>query len=715
MAILFYEQLRLFAIHTPRSTYAIKILDSGEVIHLHWGGRIERAEDLPNGPVTLRPVYEEKFQKNKINEEYPGWGGYLFDEPALKATFADHVRDVRLVYADHRIEEGDGSAYLIIRLIDTFYPLRVQLSYVIYDGLDLIDRHAVIENSGDQPITLESAMSATWFVPRGRDYRLTFMSAKWGGEYQLEHVALTQSKTIIEGRRGLSGTEAHPWFALDPGGASTDTAGRVWFGALHWSGNHKIVIELDGLEQVRVVGGFNDFDFRWRLQPGERLTTPVFSGGYTQQGFGAASRMLHDYARNYLMPKPKAHKDRPILYNTWGVFHFNLHAEEQSEIVEHAGKLGIEMYVVDDGWFSSRDNDRSGLGDWYPSPTKFPQGLTPLIEKVHAAGMGFGLWVEPEAVNPASELYQQHPDWVLHFPTRENTLARHQLVLNLAMDEVREYLWTALERLLRENSIQYLKWDMNRYLSEVGWPAVHPEDQQRVWIKYVWNLYEIWQRLNEQFPDVWFENCAAGGHRVDLGMAHYADLVNPSDNRDALDYLKLMEGFSQVYPMYTAIGGIIPFKQGRIVRHTSREYMAHVGMMGVTGIDLDFRACSSEELASIKGWFDQFKRIRPIVQHGDLYRLVSPRHHPFMAVNYVTKDKTEAVLFVLGQIIQFHKRLPNIRLQGLAPDILYHVEGYKPMSGQALMEIGLDVQLFLDYDSRIVHMQAVNRDSTPYR
>jgi alpha-galactosidase len=708
MPIIFYETTKLFLLHTPHSTYAMKVLPSGELIHLHWGARIERPEDFPAGPISLQPVYEEKFQKNKLNEEYPAWGGYLFNEPALKATFADHVRDVRLVYATHRIEQGAGVETLTVTLVDMHYPLRVHLVYTIHDGLDLIDRSATIENFGAAPITLESVMSATWYVPRGRDYRLTFMSAKWGGEYQLERLMLTQSKTVIEGRRGLSGTEAHPWFALDRAGATTETTGQVWFGALHWSGNHRITIELNAVDQVGVAGGINDFDFSWRLEPGETFTTPIFTAGYSEGGFGSASRTLHDYVRDRLMPEPKRRKVRPILYNTWGAFHFDVHEREQYKIVEKAAQIGVEMYVVDDGWFSTRNDDRSGLGDWTPSATKFPNGLTPLIEKVHSLGMGFGLWVEPEAVNPASKLFERHPDWVLHFPTRDSTQARNQLVLNLARDDVKEYIWSFLDRLLSENDIQYLKWDMNRYLSEAGWPSAPPEEQRSVWVRYVWNLYEIWRRLNETFPQVWFENCAAGGHRVDLGMARYADLVNPSDNRDALDYLRLLEGYSQMYPMCAAIGGIIPFKTGKIVRHASREYMAHVGMMGVTGIDLDFRTCRSEELDQIKAWFDQFKAIRPIIHHGNLYRLESPSEQPYMAVNYVSKDKSAAVLFVLGQVLQFHKRLPNVRLQGLDPEAMYDVQGYRPMTGKALMALGLDVQLQLDYDSRVIQIVKSN-------
>ena len=702
------EKLKLFMLDTVNTTYAMEVNEANNLIHLYWGGKVSSPEDLPKGETLQYYPFEARDRKLRANEEYAGWGGYFFDEPSLKVTFSDYVRDLALKYEGYRVERGEGTEKLVVTLKDEYYPFKVHLQYKIYHGLDIIDRNCILENAGKKPVTVESAQSARWHVPRGKNYRLTHMSGKWGGEYQLERIKLTQSKVVLEGRRGVSGPDNNPWYALDFGGIADEVQGRVWFGALQWSGNWKIVAEVNRYEQTRVTGGINDFDFSWNLKGGEKFTTPVFTGGYTDKGFGEASRILHRYQRKFLVPKSKAYKLRPIMWNSW-VYRFDINEKKLMEAAERCAKIGVELFVVDDGWFSTRDNDRSGLGDWYPSKTKFPNGLKPLIDKVNSLGMDFGIWVEPEMVNPDSELYRKHPDWVLHFPTRKRTTSRNQLVLNFAREDVKEFAYDFVDRLLSEHNIKYLKWDMNRYFSEPGWPSVPPEEQRSVWVGYVLNLYDVFERLQKKFPDVFFENCSSGGARMDLGMARITDMANPSDNWDSLDVLKMYEGYTQVYLPngYDTGFGVVSGPGGVNRRYVPMRYMAHVAMLGACFTGGDILKATEEELEKMKRYVEFFKDIRPVVQNGDLYRLASAYSNPYMAVNFVSQDKSRVVLFVLGQFIQFRRPMPRIRPQGLDPNKVYHVEGYKPMFGKDLMEIGVEVDLVGDYDSKVIRINEV--------
>src|SRR6185437_5286809 len=298
-------------------------------------------------------------------------------------------------------------------------------------------------------------------------------------------------KTVLESRRGTTGAQNNPWFAIDREGGNDQEAGGVWFGALGWSGSWQISVEQDQLQQVRVTGGFNSFDFGYRLQKGEHLQTPYFYGGYSSHGIGGASRLMHRFEVDSLLPHAPTPKLRPVLYNSWEATEFRVDEAGQIALAEKAASLGVERFVMDDGWFGQRKDDHAGLGDWYVNPQKFPHGLKPLIDKVHSLGMDFGLWVEPEMVNPDSDLYRKHPDWVLNFPGRPRNEERNQLVLNLAREDVKDYVLSTLDKLLTENDIAFLKWDYNRNWSEPGWDQLPPNEQKKVYVTFTHNLYSI--------------------------------------------------------------------------------------------------------------------------------------------------------------------------------------------------------------------------------
>ena len=408
--------------------------------------------------------------------------------------FSDGVRDLVLKYQAHQLKvDGD----LVVTLKDVYYPLFVHLCYRVLADVDLIVRWAEIENHCAESIRLESAQSAVWYVPNNRTYRLSYLSGRWANEFNLKQMMIQQGKKVMESRRGITSHHETPWFALDPEGASTEHAGQVWFGALAWSGNWKMVIEYTSNQQMRVTAGVNDFDFAWELKPGDSFKTPEFIGGYTEEGFGGSSRLLHRYGLKYVYPENHRSKPWPVFYNTWETFWFNFDEKKLLALAERAAQLGVEVFHVDDGWFGTRQNEYSGLGDWYANKAKFPNGLKPLVDKVKSLGMEFSLWIEPENVSVNSDLYRAHPDWVYGFPTRTPSIQRESLILNLGREDVREYIWQCFSHLIREYQVKHFKWDLNRHMSEPGWVGLPVEKQKELWVRHVQGVYEIKERIKK--------------------------------------------------------------------------------------------------------------------------------------------------------------------------------------------------------------------------
>lgn len=706
MSILFNEAKNLFLISTDQTSYGMEISPSGGLVHRYWGTKLERTEDLPHGIFPAYDTRKEATDKHFANQEYAPAGGLFFNEPCIKATYPDGCRDTKLFYKGHEIIADEKSETLIIELKEEIYPLSVKLYYRIYKGLDVLDRWSEIKNEGDAPIQLESVQTAVYHFSRARQYRLTHMSGKWSGEYQLQRMPLTRDKIVVESRNGVSGHDSVPWFAIDEG-ISTETIGDVWAGALQWSGNWKIAAEVDHDEQTRVTMGLNDYDFAWNLEPAEVFTTPIATAVFSREGFGGASRRFHKYQIEHLLPSHKAKDIRPIVYNSWGVFEFDIDVEQQMKLAERAAKIGVELFVMDDGWFSTRDNDHSGLGDWYPSKTKFPNGLKPLIDHVTGLGMKFGIWVEPEMVNPDSDLYRTHPEWVLHCPGKEISTWRHQYTLNFAREDVCEYMWNFLEDLLANNDIGFLKWDMNRYLCEVSWPDVPREKQKEVWTRYVYNVHKLFNRIQERFPDVLVENCASGGGRIDLGMVGVCDFMAPSDCGDPLDKIKIFEGFTQLFhpKIETTWFGDNPTDPRG--RKTPLSFRVNQAMLGNLSLGMNLLIKNDDELAELKEIIERYKDIRELIQCGDQYRLVSIYGDQMSAYEYVAPDGSDAVLFTFGKSMQFMWVLPRIQLKGLDPDALYTVNGGRPISGRGLMTIGIEPQLLADFDSRMYRITKV--------
>ncbi|MET0309163.1 MAG: alpha-galactosidase [Sphingomonas sp.] len=697
---------RVFRLDGGDVTYAFGVTEAGLLTSVYWGARLAPDDALsafdPPGLSSVDP------SASITGQEYPGWGGGLYTEPTLKLAYPDGVRDVVLRYVKHRV--GDDT--ITVELADISRPVHVTLRYTIDPVTGIVGRSATIHNDGNVPVRLDQASSAALSLPVGDDYRLHYLTGRWAAEWTLQSRPVTAGSTVIESRRGSTGHQANPWFAIDRAGLSTEETGPVWFGALAWSGSWRISIDRDPIGDVRVVGGINPFDFAYRLMPGQSLDTPIFYAGYSGHGMGGASRLLHRFEWAKILPGGPEARLRPVLYNSWEATEFAVNEPGQMALAEKAAKIGVERFVMDDGWFGARNNDRAGLGDWFVNPTKFPNGLKPLIDKVHGLGMEFGLWVEPEMVNADSDLYRAHPDWVINMPSRPLTEQRNQLVLNLARTDVRDFVLKAVDDLVTKNDIQFLKWDHNRNWSEPGWSGVDPAEQQTLYVAYVQNLYYIFRELRRRHPKLEIESCSGGGGRVDLGIMALTDQVWPSDNTDPFDRLTIQDGFTHAYTPGVMMAWVTDSPNWVNIRTTSLKYRFLSSMQGGLGVGANLNKWTDADIAEATRLVGAYKQIRRTVQRGDLYRLISPEDNsPRSATFYVSADKKQAVLFAFLHSSTKLNAMPSIQLTGLDPAKRYRMRaiGADPVatdpvqSGAYWMAHGIDLPLVGDFqaDGRI--------------
>jgi alpha-galactosidase len=709
------KETRVFHLSAADTSYVVGVNELGELQSMYWGRRLG-AKDHFSTPKAMTP-FSFDLSPTATPQDYTGWGGGLYVEPDLKITFPDGNRDVVLKYRSHTIE-GDT---LHIQMKDVEREVYVTLEYQMDAATGILRRTATVENRTNAPFVMEQAESGTWNLPRGSDYRLRYLSGRWAGEWDVNERIIQAGKTVLESRRGTTGPQNNPWFAIDYKGA-TEEDGDLWFGALGWSGSWQMSIEQDSFKQVRVTGGLNSFDFGYKLNNGERFTTPPFYGGYSAQGIGGASRLLHRFEVDSILPhlagsaEPKL---RPVLYNSWEATEFRVDEAGQMALAEKAASIGVERFVMDDGWFGQRKDDHAGLGDWYVNKQKFPNGLKPLIDKVHSLNMSFGLWVEPEMVNPDSDLYRTHPDWVLNFPGRPRSEGRNQLVLNLARPDVRAYVFGFLDKLLSENDIAFLKWDYNRHWSEPGWPAVAPEEEKKVYVEFIRNYYSVMAELRKKHPQVEIESCSSGGGRVDLGVMQYTDEVWPSDNTDAFDRLTIQNGFTFAYTPAIMMAWVTDSPTWVNNRSLSLEYRFLSSMQGSLGIGANLNKWTPEDFTKAKTMVAQYKTIRETVQRGSLYRIISPENGSEHSVTEsVSRDGNQAVVFAFLHSSTERYPFPRILLRGLQEDALYRPTSLTgkmapdtptSASGAYWMHHGVDVELRGDFQAAAFTLERLNK------
>jgi alpha-galactosidase len=698
--VTFDEVHQVFRLDGGSMSYLLGINNRSELQSVYWGPRLAETDTLPRPHSISRA-----FEFSDTPQEFPGWGGGLYSEPALKVTFRDGNRDLVLHYVSNHIE----SNALSVTLRDIQREVFVTLRYVIDPQTGILARSAEISNRTKESIVIDQAAAAAWNLPRSKNYVLRYLTGRWGGEFQLQTRDLQPGATVLESRRGTTGHQFSPWFAIAENSAVNEENGRVWFGALAWSGSWRISVDQDPLQQVRIVGGFNSFDFGYALDPGATLVTPVFYGGFADHGYREASSLLHHFELAKILPHAPTPRLRPVLYNSWEATEFKVDEASQELLAEKAASIGVERFVMDDGWFGQRKDDHAGLGDWYPNSEKFPHGLKPLINKVHALGMDFGLWVEPEMVNPDSDLYRKHPDWVMNFAGRPRSEARTQMVLNLARPEVHAYILETLDKLLTENDIAFFKWDANRNWSEPGWPDMSVDKQRNLYVDYVNAYYAILKDLRAGHPKVEIESCSGGGGRVDLGVMQYTDEVWTSDNTDPFDRLLIQDGFSYAYTPAVMMAWVTDSPNWYNRRSSSLAYRFLSSMQGSLGVGANLNHWSPEDFATAKAMIANYKSIREEVQRGELYRLISPREGSnFSATESVAADGHSAVVFAFLHSQQFQYLPPKVMPRGLDPHATYSIRSLygklandspQRASGAYWMGNGLDIQLSSDYDA----------------
>lgn len=710
MPIIYNEKTREFHLYNQEISYIIKILDNDQPGQLYYGKRLTHREDFSHlFEYAMRDMSPYAFEGNStfslenIKQEYPtfGCGDMRFPAYEIERENGSHV--VEFVYKEHKIYNGkpkleglpatyvesdDEAQTLELVLEDTSINTRIVLLYTIYEAFPVIARSVRFECDSDEKITLLSAMSACVDLP-DKDYEMIDLAGVWARERHVRRHKLDYGIQSIYSMRGCSSYQFNPFLALACENAD-EFQGQVYGFSLVYSGNFLAQTEVDNYDTARVLMGIHPNGFKWTLGKGESFQTPEMVMVYSEAGLNGMSQTFHKLYRTRLARGTWRDKVRPILINSWEAFYFDFDAPKLLGLADAATDLGMELFVLDDGWFGKRDDSTSSLGDWYPNEEKLKGTLKELAEKINAKGLKFGLWIEPEMTNKDSDLYRAHPDWLLAEQGKRICHSRTQYVLDFSKKEVREYIGDMLENLLAEVPVSYIKWDMNRTFSEVFSNGNDREYQGKVCHKYILGVYELYERLTSRFPHVLFESCASGGARFDPGMLYYAPQGWTSDDTDAIERLKIQYGTSMVYPVSCMGSHVSASPNHQTNRVTPIETRADVAYFGTFGYELDLLKLGEEDKAEIRRQIAFMKEKRDLIQKGTFYRLKSPFEGNETAWMIVSEDQKKALVGYYRVMQPVNVGFKRLKLKGLKEDTCYKVSGYAyDCYGDELMQVGM--------------------------
>ena len=710
MPIIYNEKTREFHLYNQEISYIIKILDNDQPGQLYYGKRLTYREDFSHlFEYAMRDMSPYAFEGNStfslenIKQEYPtfGCGDMRFPAYEIERENGSHV--VEFVYKEHKIYNGkpkleglpatyvesdDEAQTLELVLEDTSINTRIVLLYTIYEAFPVIARSVRFECDSDEKITLLSAMSACVDLP-DKDYEMIDLAGVWARERHVRRHKLDYGIQSIYSMRGCSSYQFNPFLALARENAD-EFQGQVYGFSLVYSGNFLAQTEVDNYDTARVLMGIHPNGFKWTLEKGESFQTPEMVMVYSEAGLNGMSQTFHKLYRTRLARGTWRDKVRPILINSWEAFYFDFDAPKLLGLADVAADLGMELFVLDDGWFGKRDDSTSSLGDWYPNEEKLKGTLKELAEKINAKGLKFGLWIEPEMTNKDSDLYRAHPDWILAEQGKRICHSRTQYVLDFSKKEVREYIGDMLENLLAEVPVSYIKWDMNRTFSEVFSNGNDREYQGKVCHKYILGVYELYERLTSRFPHVLFESCASGGARFDPGMLYYAPQGWTSDDTDAIERLKIQYGTSMVYPVSCMGSHVSASPNHQTNRVTPLETRADVAYFGTFGYELDLLKLGEEDKAEIRRQIAFMKEKRDLIQKGTFYRLKSPFEGNETAWMIVSEDQKKALVGYYRVMQPVNVGFKRLKLEGLKEDTCYKVSGYAyDCYGDELMQVGM--------------------------
>ena len=709
MAITFDRQHRVFKLDTSLSTYAFMVYRENYLVHLYYGakipdtdlsylmGRSRFASFSPSNAKVDDPLFSVDIQPMEYTTN--GAGDYRISALSVRNASGDSVTDIR--YVSHKIYDGkpalpglpatfdrDGKAQTLeVETLDAVTGLKATLLYTAFEDYPVIAKSVRLENTGNTPLTLERAYSSCLDLPT-MDLDMIHVYGKWAKENTTVRHPLQHGIQSVQSKRGMTGHSCNPVLAL-PRHTATEEQGEVWGMNLIYSGNFAIDVEVDAQGCPRVLMGINPTDFRWRLDPGESFQTPEAVLVYSNAGLGGMSRTFHHFYLDHLCRSQWTKKKRPLLINSWEAAFFDFDDDKLVEFAKEAKELGIDMLVMDDGWFGNRCDDSRALGDWWVNEDKLKGGLSHLIQRVNDLGVQFGIWYEPEMISPDSDLYRSHPDWAVCASGREKSLARNQCVLDMTRQDVRDSIFQQMYDVISQNNIAYIKWDCNRNITEAASMQLPPERQGEFFHRYVLGVYELMDRITTAFPHILLENCSGGGGRFDAGMLYYSPQIWTSDCTDAIERLTIQFGASLCYPI-AAMGAHVSANP-----RTDIHTRAAVAMCGTFGYELDPRKLTEEERQAVKDQVADYHKYYDLIHFGDFYRITSPTENHFLCDwAFVSPDKSQ-VLFTRVIMRRPENLYQPLCLPGLDPDKLYtDEETGKVYSGALLMHGGLDLSAY---------------------
>lgn len=738
MPIIFHKNTKEFHLYNDEISYIFCILRNGQPGQIYYGRKIKDRESFQHlieysmrdmAPCTYEG--DRTFSMEYLKQEYPSYGHGDMREPAYEILQEDGSRITEFTFEDYVILKGkrkleglpavytesdEEAETLEIYLRDRVMNTKIILSYTIFENLPVIIRNTRFAHEGESSIVLERAMSLNLDLPDDR-YEMVELTGAWARERYVKTAPLHEGIQAIYSMRGHSSHQFNPFFALKRP-ETTEDAGEAIGISLVYSGNFLGQTAVDTFGVARAMIGIHPEGFSWTLKKGETFQTPEAVLVYSGEGLGKMSRTFHRLYRKRLARGYWRDRVRPVVINNWEATFMNFTEEKILKFAETARQLGVEMMVLDDGWFGHRDDDTSSLGDWYPDLKKLPQGIRGLAEKIENMGMKFGLWIEPEMVNKDSRLYEEHPDWVIRVPYREACHGRNQFVLDFSKEEVVDYIGDQISGILRNAPVSYIKWDMNRSISEAFSQGRKAEEQGKLFHRHILGVYRLYERLTSEFPEVLFESCASGGARFDPGMLYYAPQCWTSDNTDAVERLRIQYGTSFVYPLSSMGCHVSETPNQQTFRNTPLSTRAETAYFGCFGYEMDLDTLTEEEKEEVKEQIQYYKRIRKLVMDGTFYRLISPFEGDEAAWMVVSEDKRHALAGYYRMRQPANAPLKRLTLKGLDPDVRYQIrETGLEAYGDELMRAGMAISDYAsgirekkerqgDYQSRLFELTA---------
>lgn len=679
---------------------------------VYLGDKLINASDVDKFEWTMDTGSDASVSQ-RGHEAYMCSGGEDFFEPALGVTHADGNKTTYLYYKDSQVRAVNGGNETIVTLADNKYDVEVRLHYIAYPKQNVFKVWSEITNHEKKEISLWKYASTMLYF-NSQKYFLTNYHGDWAREAQPAMQQLTYGKKIIDTKLGTrAAMHSQPFFELGFDMPASENIGRMMLGTIAWTGNFRCTFEVDNVGGLRVIPGINPYASAYKLKPGKTFATPEFIFTLSNNGSGEASRNLHDWARLYQLKDGTG--DRMTLLNNWESTGFDFNQGSLADVMKEAKKLGVDMFLLDDGWFANkypRNNDKAGLGDWEPSHSKLPDGIKGLTNAADEAGVKFGIWIEPEMVNPKSELFEKHPDWVIMQPGRDTYYYRNQLVLDLANPKVQDYVFSVIDNILKEKpGVAYFKWDCNSPITNIHSPYLQ-ENQENLYIEYVRGLYNVLQRIAKKYPEVPMMLCSGGGARCDYEALKYFTEFWCSDNTDPFERIYIQWSMSKFFPVKAMASHVTEWN-----KNTSMKFRLDVASMCKLGFDIDMASLSPDDYKLCQVAVANYKRLKPVILDGDMYRLVSPYECNHAAVSYVAKDRKRAVVFAYDLHPRYKEPVLNVRLQGLDPLQTYSIKELNLTEGQTgfsgsftgdyLMKVGLKLFSASDGSSRVLELESM--------